>query len=351
MNKKLNVGILGATGAVGQRFIQLLENHPWFIVAAVFASEKSAGKSYNDAVTWRQTTPIPSHVKELKVLPCSPDHAQGVDFVFSSIPTEMAKDVEAGFAAAGIPVISNASAFRMEEDVPLVIPEVNPEHTALIDRQKKQRGWKGFIITNPNCSTIGLVPPLKALDEAFGLEKVFVSTMQALSGAGYPGIPREDIEGNILPHIGGEEGKIETEPKKLLGKFENDSISFSNCAIAAHTHRVDVIDGHLEAVSLGFTKKPTIKEVTEVLERFEGVPQQSDLPTAPSPFIHVFADSDRPQPRIDRDLGKGMAISVGKIRSCPILDIKMLILSHNTIRGAAGAAILNAELLVHQKYL
>ena len=347
--RKLKAGILGATGAVGQRFIQLLEHHPWFEVTALCASAASSGQTYAQAVTWRLPTPMPDNVKTLKVRPCEPSFE--ADLVFSALPSSAARTVEPLFAAAGFPVISNASAFRMVEDAPLVIPEINPDHTGLIAVQQKNRGWPGFIVTNPNCSTIGLALPLKALDQAFGLKKIFVVTMQAVSGAGYPGPSLETIGDNVLPFIGGEEEKIESEPKKLLGRWDGRAIQPADLTISAQANRVHVSDGHLEVVSFSLAQKTSAEELTRVLTAFEGAPQKENFPSAPKPVIVVRSESDRPQPKLDRDEGRGMAVSVGRIRSCPILDFRMLVLSHNTIRGAAGAAILNAELLAHQGYL
>ncbi len=349
MATRLNVGILGATGAVGQRFVELLEHHPWFEVAALYASERSAGKPYREAVNWQVPVLRPTYADNLIVREMEPDDE--VDLVFSALPREPARTVEPAFARAGIPVISNASAFRMDRDVPLLIPEVNPEHTALIDAQRKGRGWQGFIVTNPNCSVIGLVLPLKPLHDAFDLRQVHVVTMQAKSGAGYPGPPPEVIDDNVLPFIGGEEEKVEAEPRKLLGTFAGDRISEAGLTVSAQCNRVNVLDGHLESVSLGFEKKPAVEAVARTLREFRGVPQEAGLPSAPEQPIHVMDEEDRPQPKLDRDAGKGMAVTVGRIRPDSLLDIKFTVLSHNTIRGAAGAAILNAELLKHQGYL
>ena len=344
------VGILGATGAVGQRFIQLLEDHPQFTISALCASDNSAGRTYADAATWRLPTTMPAAVRAMIVLPCKPEAVSDVDFVFSALPASSAKEVEPAFAAAGYPVISNASYFRMVEDVPLLIPEVNPEHTALIDVQRKNRGWKGYIVTNPNCATIGLVPPLKALAH-FGLEKILVTTMQATSGAGYPGPSIEVIGDNVLPYIGGEDEKIESEPRKLLGTFNGEGISEADLVVSAQANRVHVTDGHLESVSFSLKEKPSLELLKATLENFKGVPQEAELPFAPDQAIVVFEENDRPQPKLDRDTGKGMTVSVGRIRECPVLGYRMMVLSHNTVRGAAGAAILNAELLAHQGYL
>lgn len=346
------IGILGATGAVGQRFIQLLQDHPWFRIHALFASDRSSGQSYREACTWRLPTPLPEPVAAMPVYPCEPRHASGLDLVFSALPSSSAKTIEPAFAKAGYPVISNAGAYRMAEDVPLLIPEVNPDHTRLIPIQQRNRNWsKGYIVTNPNCSTIGLVPPLKALQEAFGLDQVMVTTMQAVSGAGYPGPPLSEIGDNVLPFIRGEEEKIESEPKKLLGRFSAGRIIEAPVRLAAQANRVHVSDGHLEAVNFSLLEDAELEQVREVLRGFRGVPQQAGLPFAPEHPIVVMDEEDRPQPKKDRDLGKGMAVAVGRLRPCPLFHFRMMVLSHNTIRGAAGAAILNAELLVHQGFV
>jgi aspartate-semialdehyde dehydrogenase len=349
MATKLKVGILGATGAVGQRFVELLENHPWFEVHALYASERSAGKSYANAADWRVPVPRPTYVDDLVVQQMVP--ADQVDLVFSALPRETAQDVEPLFAGSGIPVLSNASAFRMVSDVPLVIAEVNPDHTALIDIQRQNRNWQGFIVTNPNCSAIGMVLPLKPLHDAFGLQQVQVVTMQARSGAGYPGPPPEVIDDNVLPYINGEEDKLETEPQKLLGTLTSGAVRPADFPVSAQCNRVNVLDGHLEAVSLSLRKKPSAEEVVQVLQSFRSLPQEAGLPSAPQYPIVVAKEDDRPQPKLDRDAGKGMTVTVGRVRPDNILDFKFVVLSHNTIRGAAGAAILNAELLKHQGYL
>ncbi len=348
--KKFNVAILGATGAVGQRFIQLLEGHPWFTIGALCASDRSEGKTYAEAATWRLPTALPETIKAMRVHACTPD-GLNVDFAFSALPSDSAKTVEPAFAEAGIPVVSNASAWRMGEDIPLLIPEVNPEHTAMIEVQRKNRGWKGYIVTNPNCATIGLVPPLKALHDAFGVEKIMVTTMQATSGAGYPGPPIEVIGDNVVPFINGEEDKIETEPQKLLGKWDGEKLNFAEMVISSQATRVHVSDGHLESVSFSLREKPSVDEVIAAMASFTGIPQEAGLPFAPKNPVIVSREADRPQPKLDRDAENGMAVTVGRVRECPLLGYKMMVLSHNTVRGAAGAAILNAELLAHQGYL
>ncbi|MFQ6058172.1 MAG: aspartate-semialdehyde dehydrogenase [Anaerolineae bacterium] len=347
---KIRVGVLGATGMVGQRFVQLLKDHPWFEVTALAASDVSVGKPYGEACRWRVSADMPEAVRDTVVQPCQP----GLDcqLVFSALPGDVAGPVEEDFAAAGYAVSSNASAHRMEPDIPLLIPEVNPTHLALIPHQQRHRGWeRGFIITNPNCSTIHLTLALKPLQDRFGLRRVMVVTMQALSGAGYPGIPSLDVLDNVVPYIGGEEGKLESEPLKLLGRFDGQRIVPADMGISAQCNRVSTLDGHLECVSVELAEEASLEEVTKALADFRGQPQELGLPSAPAHPIVVREEIDRPQPRFDRYLEGGMASVVGRLRRCPILDYKFLILGHNTIRGAAGAAILNAELLMAKGYL
>jgi len=343
MANKIPVGVLGATGAVGQKFVKLLENHPWFEITELAASDRSAGKPYKDATAWRQSTPIPDALKEHVVKPCAP----GLDshVVFSGLDSSVAGEVEENFARAGYIVVSNSKNHRMDEDVPLLVPEINPDHLDLIKTQRARRGWSGAIVTDPNCSTIGLVLPLAPLDRAFGVKRVIVTTMQALSGAGYPGHSAVDMIDNIIPFIGGEEDKLETEPRKILGRLEGDQIRFAECQISAHTNRVFVEDGHTECVSVELDKKPSLAEVARALADFTSLPQELKLPFAPARPILVTTDRDRPQPRFDRDAGNGMSAVVGRLRECPVFDIRFVVLSHNTVRGAAGAAILNAELM------
>jgi len=346
---KRRVGILGATGAVGQRFIQLLADHPWFEITVLTASERSAGKRYQEAVHWILDTPIPERVRDMVVVETSPESVgDRCDIVFSALPAGEARHVEPAFARAGYPVFSNASALRMEDDVPLVIPDVNPEHLALIHIQRERRGWPGFVVTNPNCSTIHLVCALKPLHDAFGLAQVMVTTLQAISGAGYPGVASLDIVDNVIPYIPREEDKIQTEPLKLLGTLDQGRVVFADMVISAAVHRVPVLDGHTEAVVFKLKREASLAEVKAALRDFRGVPQQLGLPSAPDPAIIVREEPDRPQPRLDRMAGRGMATTVGRLRPDPILDYKMVVLGHNTIRGAAGASILNAELALAQ---
>ncbi|MCD6593728.1 aspartate-semialdehyde dehydrogenase [Candidatus Bathyarchaeota archaeon] len=349
---KREVAILGATGTVGQRFIELLQGHPWFEISVLAASERSAGKKYKEACKWRMETPMPEAVEDMTVVNTNlkeVKQAGNVDFVFSALPGSVAGPIEEEFAVE-YPVVSKASAHRMKSDVPLIIPEVNPDHLQLISVQKKNRGWNGFISTDPNCSTIQLAITLKALMK-FGVENVIVSTMQALSGAGYPGVPSLDIIDNVVPYISGEEEKMENETRKILGTFYGEEIQPANITISASCHRVNVKDGHLEAVYVGLEQKPTIEEVKEAFRNFVGEPQRLKLPTAPERPIIVKEEIDRPQPRFDRDAGKGMSVVVGRIREDPIMTVKYLCLGHNTIRGAAGAGILSAELMVKKGLL
>jgi len=352
MPLKRKVAILGATGTVGQRFIELLNDHPWFEVSVLAASKRSAGKKYSEACKWRMENPMPEAVKDMTVVNTSlkeVNQAGDVDLVFSALPGSVAGPIEEEFATE-YPVVSKASAHRMSRDVPLIIPEVNPDHLQLIQIQRKRRGWNGFISTDPNCSTIQLAITLKALMK-FGVKKVIVSTMQAISGAGYPGVPSLDIIDNVIPYIAKEEEKMENETLKILGTLRNDEIQPANITISASCHRVHVKDGHLEAVYVELEKKPHIDEVKKAFREFSGEPQSLKLPTAPEKPIIVREEEDRPQPRLDRNAGRGMSVVVGRIREDPIMTIKYLCLGHNTIRGAAGAGVLSAELMVKKGIL
>jgi len=350
MSNKIPVGVLGATGAVGQKFVTLLENHPWFDLTELAASDRSAGKSYKEATVWRQYEPIPERLKDLTVKPCEP--ALDCRVVFSSLDSSVAGEIEESFARAGYVVVSNSRNHRMDADVPLLVPEVNPDHLGLIKSQRERRSWPGAIVTNPNCSTIGLVMALAPMHQAFGVKRVIVATMQALSGAGYPGHPAIDMLGNVIPFIGGgEEEKMETEPLKIMGILDGERIRFADCRISAHTNRVFVEDGHMECVSVELERKASPDEVARVLAQFRSLPQELRLPSAPDRPVIVTDERDRPQPRFDRDAGEGMSAVVGRIRECPVFDIRFVVLSHNTIRGAAGAAILNAELMKAQGML
>ena len=347
MTQKRKVAILGATGAVGQRYIQLLQGHPWFEIEVLAASERSAGKKYKDACNWVMESDLPKEIGNMTVADAnveSVEKAGDVDLIFTSLPGDLAGPVEEQFAAI-YPVFSKASAHRMEKDVPLLIPEVNPDHLKLIPIQQKNRGWKGFISTDPNCSTIQMAITLKPLLQ-FGLSQVMVTTMQALSGAGYPGVPSLDILDNVVPYIGKEEEKMECESNKILGTFDGKTVINANFAVSASCNRVHVKDGHLESVYVKLDQQPSLAQVEEAFVNFKGEPQELKLPSAPERPIVVRKEANRPQPRFDRDAGNGMSVTVGRIRSDPILTMKYMCLGHNTIRGAAGGGILSAEFAV-----
>ncbi len=342
---KFKVGVLGATGMVGQKFVQLLSNHPWFKVTTLMASEKRVGKRYGDEVEWIVSSDVPKEVRDLEMVQMDPKYCDA-DIVFSALPSDVARDIEPRFASEGFVVASNASAYRMESDVPLVIPEVNPDHLGLIEFQKKNRGWDGFIVTNPNCTTIMLTITLKPLMD-LGLKEVRVATMQALSGAGYPGVPSLTIVDNVIPFIKGEEEKVESEPLKILGRFEKDKIVPAEIDISASCHRVPVIDGHLEAVWARFDREI---DLDDVLRAFNSL-KPLNLPTSPEKVIVVRREENRPQPRLDRDEGGGMSVVVGRLKRVEKREVRYLVLGHNTVRGAAGASILNAELMVKEGYI
>jgi aspartate-semialdehyde dehydrogenase len=342
MQTRIEVGILGATGMVGQHFIRFLQGHPWFDITWLGASDRSAGKKYRDAMTWHSAGLAPEAVRDLRVEECKPGNAPRL--LFSAMDAGVATEIERAFAAAGHVVVSNSRNHRMEQDVPLLVPEINPDHLKLIPGQQHARGWKGQIVTNPNCSTIGLVMALGPMKQ-FGITKVIVTTMQAVSGAGYPGVASMDIMGNVVPFIGGEEEKMQQETQKILGDFAGDRIEPLAAKVSAHCNRVGVVDGHTETVSVEFSTKTSDADVRRALETFRGVPQQRDLPSAPSQPVIYMEEANRPQPRKDAERERGMAAFVGRLRECPVLDHKFVVLSHNTIRGAAGAAVLNAELM------
>ncbi|MBC8332061.1 MAG: aspartate-semialdehyde dehydrogenase [Anaerolineae bacterium] len=344
LSKKIPVAVLGATGAVGQRFVQLLADHPWFEVVALTGSVRSVGKAYGET-RWVLDGDPPETARNLIIRHSTPDLP--AKLVFSALPSSHAKEIEPRFAAAGYAVCSNASAYRQAAGVPLIIPEVNGDHLVLIKRQRAERGWPGLIVTSPNCTTSGLAMTLKPLDDAFGVRQVFVTTMQAVSGAGYPGVSYLDIDGNVIPYIGGEEDKIENEACILLGHIENDSRRAADFLVSAQANRVPVFDGHTLSIAVGFERKPSPEEATRVLVDFPGL----DLPSAPPRPVLVRSEADRPQPRRDRSTAEGMAVTVGRIRECPILDLRMVSVVHNTLRGAASGSILNAELLVAEGYL
>ncbi len=346
---KISVGILGATGTVGQRFIQLLADHPWFQVTAVAASERSAGQSYGKACHWLLPTPLPDSVRDLPVQPIEP--SLDCQLVFSALPSPVAQSVERAFAQAGYAVCTNASPHRMTADVPLLIPEVNADHTKLIEVQRWRRNWPGLIVASANCTATAFSLALKPLHDAFGLRRVSVVSLQAISGAGYPGVSAMDMIDNVVPYIGGEEIKVESEPRKLWGTLNSEGIELAPTVLSAQCNRVPVRDGHTICVSIEFEQEAAVEQVIAALESFRGSPAVAELPSTPQRPIMVRREADRPQPIRDRDAENGMAVTVGRIRPCPILHTKLVILGHNTVRGAAGGAIHNAELLVKQNWL
>lgn len=351
-SSQIPVAVLGATGSVGQRFMSLLDHHPWFKVVALAASDRSVGQKYSSAARWVLDTPMPDYAKDMIVVPATTEAVQS-KIVFSALHSDVAKDLEPRFAQAGVAVCSNASSYRRGEDVPLLLPEINADHIHIIKEQRKKRGWSGAILTNPNCTSTGLTIVLKALDNAFGVKKVMAFSMQALSGAGYPGVPSLDIMDNVIPNVanGGEEDKVEWEPRKMLGKLNGDKIELADIRSSAHANRVAVTDGHTVCASVELAN-PTETETAEAALREYCAPASArDLPSAPRPVIEVRSEADRPQPRLDRLAGKGMTTVVGRVRRDPILDLKFVVLSHNTIRGAAGGSIYNAELLVSENLL
>jgi aspartate-semialdehyde dehydrogenase len=350
--QKVPVGILGATGSVGQKFVELLAEHPWFAVTALAASAASAGKPYGEAAHWLMSTPLPERFARMPVAPCVPDLPCRI--VFSGLDASVAGEIEQQFAAAGYIVVSNARNHRFDPDVPLLVPEVNAAHLRLVERQRHgadASGNAGMIVTNPNCSTTGLVLALKPLLDAFGLEAVHVVTLQAASGAGYPGVSSLDLLDNVIPYIGGEEEKLQTEPKKILGSYMDGAIAERDTAISAACNRVAVLDGHTECVSVRLREQPPPEEIVAAWRDFRGPPQALELPLAPRQPIQYFDEPRFPQPRLHRGLERGMAVSVGRLRPCPLLGYKFVALVHNTLRGAAGGAILNAELLLRQGYV
>ena len=338
----LEVGILGATGMVGQHFIKFLQGHPWFKLTWLGASDRSAGKVYRDAMTWHLAGGLPDSVADLTVEDSKPGNAPKL--LFSAMDASVATDIERAFAQAGHVVVSNSRNHRMEQDVPLLVPEINPDHLKLVPGQQRARGWKGQIVTNPNCSTIVLTMGLGPLKQ-FGITRIVTTTMQAISGAGYPGVPSMDIVGNVIPFIGGEEEKMQQETQKILGEFQGDHIEPLAAKVSAHCNRVPVVDGHTVTVSVEFSSKPTESDVRHAFDVFTALPQQRGLPSAPARPVIYLEEANRPQPRKDADRDRGMAACVGRLRACPVLDYKFVALAHNTVRGAAGAAVLNAELM------
>lgn len=352
-HKRIPVAVLGATGMVGQRFIDLLQGHPWFELVALAASEQHGGRAYSEATRWRlPNSEMPTEVASLPVVACRPEALPGVKVVFSALPGEVAGDIEEAFARAGVAVFSNAKNHRMAPDVPLLIPEVNTDHIAAIAFQRKERGWPGFIITNANCSATPLAMALKPLQDAFGVRKVLLTTLQAISGAGYPGLPSYDILDNVIPYIGGEEEKLESETRKMLGSWqEGQGFVDAPLAVSAHCTRVSTREGHLECASVELEREASPEEIIAVWEGYRPLPQQLGLPSAPEQALIYRREVDRPQTVRDRDAGKGMSAVLGRLRPCPIFSYKFVVLGHNTIRGAAGGSVLNAELCYAQGFL
>ncbi|MDH4207778.1 MAG: aspartate-semialdehyde dehydrogenase [Anaerolineae bacterium] len=346
---KIPVGVLGATGMVGQRFIHLLADHPWFEVTSLAASDVSAGRPYGEACHWVLPSALPEKVRKLTVQPV--ESLPDCRLAFSALPSEVAGRVEEYLADSGLVVCTNASAHRLDGDVPLLIPEVNAEHTALIETQRRRRGGQGFIVASANCSATQLALALKPLHQAFGLRQVSVVTMQAISGAGYPGLPALEILGNVVPFIEGEEEKLEAEPRKLLGELEDGKVRSAPFQVSAQCNRVPVRDGHMECVSVQLGRQASLEELIAALEGFSAPPEVAGLPGSPPRPIVVSGQDDRPQPLRDLDAGEGMSVTVGRVRACPLLDFKFVVLGHNTVRGAAGGAIHNAELLVAQGWV
>jgi aspartate-semialdehyde dehydrogenase len=344
MSPKIPVAVLGATGTVGQKFIRLLADHPWFEVTAVAASSASAGRPYGEVARWREPVSMSASVARMVIRDCTPPLPERI--VFSALDAEVAGPIEQAFARAGAYVVTNARTHRMEADVPLLIPEANADHLELIDRQRKARGWTGAILANPNCSTAALALALAPLHRAFGIERLFVSTMQAVSGAGYPGVASLDILGNVIPSINGEEEKIERETRKVLGQLSGGAVQPAQFAVSAHTNRVAVVDGHMMTVSVGFSRRVGPDEAVTAMRGFRSPQCVAELPSSPNPPIEVDDRGDRPQPRLDLDRGGGMVVTVGRVRPCPVLDLRLVVLGHNTVRGAAGQGIQIAELLV-----
>src|SRR5579872_938000 len=342
MDARIEVGILGATGMVGQHFIKFLQGHPWFDVKWLGASDRSAGKKYRDATKWHLAGATPDTAADLTVEECKPDHAPRL--LFSAMDSSVATEIERAFAHAGHVIVSNSKNHRMERDVPLLVPEINPEHLKLVPGQQRARGWKGQIVTNPNCSTVALTMGLAPLRQ-FGITKVIATTLQAISGAGYPGVASMDIVGNVIPFIGGEEEKMQQETQKILGDFRGDHIEPLAAKVSAHCNRVPVVDGHTVTISVELTSKPAEADLIAAFENYRSLPQERNLPSAPKQPVLYMREINRPQPRFDVERENGMAAFVGRLRACPVLDWKFIAMGHNTVRGAAGAAVLNAELM------
>jgi aspartate-semialdehyde dehydrogenase len=349
METRIEVGILGATGMVGQHFIKFLQGHPWFELTWLGASDRSAGKQYRDAAKWHLDGPTPSSVAD-RIVQDSKPGSGAPKLMFSAMDASVATEIEQAFAQAGHVVVSNSKNHRMERDVPLIVPEINPDHLKLIPGQQKQRGWKGQIVTNPNCSTIVLTMGLAPLKQ-FGITRVIATTLQAISGAGYPGVPSMDINANVIPFIGGEEEKMQQETQKILGEYAGDHVAPLAARVSAHCNRVPVVDGHTVTISVELSAKPGEADILAAFENFTSVLQHRNLPSAPRRPVIYMHDADRPQPRKDAERERGMAAFVGRLRACPALDYKFVALGHNTVRGAAGAAVLNAELMYSEGLL
>jgi aspartate-semialdehyde dehydrogenase len=346
--KTIEVGILGGTGMVGQHFIRFLQGHPWFKLVWLGASDRSAGKRLSDATAWRLDGDMPDEAARLTVYDSKPGSAP--QLVFSAMDASVATEIEREFAGAGHTIVSNSRNHRMEEDVPLMIPEINPGHLGLIPAQRKHRGWKGMIVTNPNCSTITLTLALAALKK-FGIHRVVATTLQAVSGAGYPGVASMDIVANVVPFVSSEEEKMQQETQKILGEISGGKSVPHAAKVSAHCNRVAVVDGHTVTTSVELESKPSLEDARQAIETFRGLPQERNLPSAPPQPVIYMPQQDRPQPRRDAERENGMAVFVGRLRECPVLDLKFVACGHNTIRGAAGAAVLNAELMVSEGLL
>jgi aspartate-semialdehyde dehydrogenase len=349
MNERMKVGVLGATGMVGQEFVSFLRGHPWFDLTWLGASDRSAGKTYGEATTWRLSGVMPAEVRDVIVSECKPQ-AGAPKLMFSATDSSVATEIERAFAIAGHTVVSNSRNHRMEADVPLLVPEINADHLRLLPIQQHGRGWKGQIVTNPNCSTIVLTMALAPLMQ-FGIKRVMVTTMQALSGAGYPGVASMDINANVIPFIGGEEEKMECETQKILGDFGVAGVTPLRAEVSAQCNRVPVVDGHTIAVSVELEKKPTQAQLLGAIRGWRGIPQEKNLPSAPPWPVIYMEEPDRPQPRRDVERENGMAVFIGRLRACSVLSYKFIALGHNTVRGAAGAAVLNAELMKFEGWL
>jgi aspartate-semialdehyde dehydrogenase len=340
--KKIEVGVLGATGMVGQHFVKFLENHPWFELTWAGASDRSSGKKYRDATSWRLDGAMPERVADLTVQDCKPGNAPRL--LFSATDASVATEIEQAFASAGHVIVSNSKNHRMDSDVPLLVPEINPDHLRMVPKQQQARGWKGQIVTNPNCSTIVMTLGLAPL-KPFGIQRVICTTMQAISGAGYPGVASMDINANVIPFIGGEEPKMEIETQKILGDLVDGEFRPLAAKVSAQCNRVPVVDGHMVCISVELAEKPGLQALRKAFDSYAGVPQQRNLPSAPTRPVIYMDQQDRPQPRRDAERENGMAVFVGRLRECPVFDYKFLACGHNTVRGAAGAAVLNAELM------